>query len=142
MEVLMAEEKVPAVKKKHKKPTVLVIDDEYNIRSMMKEIMEMHGFNVYTAGNGRDGVEVFQRYRDEIDLVVLDMVMPVMDGKAAFIEITKIKPDQKVFIISGYSSREDLEDILKRGAIGYMRKPFQVNEIISKIKEILNLESD
>lgn len=122
-------------------PTILVVDDEYNIRSMMKEIMEMYGFKVYTAGNGRDGVDVYLRRKNEIDLVILDMVMPVMDGRAAFIEIKKINPRQKIFIISGYSQREDLDEILREGAVGFMRKPFQVQEISQRVKEILKLEN-
>ncbi len=122
-------------------PTLLVVDDEYNIRSMMKEIMEMYGFKVFTAGNGEEGVEIYKKHKDEIDLVILDMIMPVMDGRTAFNYIHKIDPTQKVFIISGYSQREDLEDILEKGAIGYLRKPFQVNEIVNKIKEILNMKN-
>ncbi|GAB4334014.1 MAG: hypothetical protein Kow0037_12440 [Calditrichia bacterium] len=136
--VPQVEEEKPAAKV----PTVLVVDDEYNIRSMMKEIMEMNGFKVYTAGNGRDGVDVYQRRQSEIDLVILDMVMPVMDGRAAFIEIKKINPNQKIFIISGYSQREDLDEILRKGAVGFMRKPFQVNEIATKVKEILNIKEE
>ncbi|GAB4368410.1 MAG: hypothetical protein Kow0042_09560 [Calditrichia bacterium] len=135
----VVEKKKLELKVQPAKPTVLVVDDEYNIRSMMKEIMEMHGFRVYTAGNGRDGVDIYQRRQEEIDLVILDMVMPVMDGRAAFIEIKKINPKQKIFIISGYSQREDLDEMLQKGAVGFMRKPFQVNEIVTKVKEILNI---
>ncbi len=122
-----------------KKATILVVDDEYNIRSMMKEIMEMSGLKVFTAGNGRDGVDIYQRYRKDIDLIIMDMVMPIMDGRAAFNEIRKINPKQKIFIISGYSQREDLEDMLDNGAVGFLRKPFQVKEIVEKVSEILSL---
>ncbi len=124
-----------------KKATVLVVDDEYNIRSMMKEIMEMSGFKVFTAGNGRDGIDIYQRYKSDIDLIIMDMVMPVMDGRAAFNEIRKINPDQKIFIISGYTQREDLEDILDNGAVGFLRKPFQVKEIVEKVQEILKTKN-
>jgi CheY-like chemotaxis protein/signal transduction histidine kinase len=120
------------------KATILVVDDEYNIRSMMKEIMEMSGLKVFTAGNGQDGVDIYQRNKKDIDLIVMDMVMPVMDGRAAFNEIRKIDPQQKIFIISGYSQREDLQDMLDNGAVGFLRKPFQVKEIVEKINEILS----
>ncbi len=139
MEVLTMEKDTTSRDIKKGKATVLVVDDEYNIRSMMREIMEMYGLKVYTAGNGRDGVDVYQRFKSEIDLVILDMVMPVMDGRAAFDEIKKIDSEQKIFIISGYSQREDLEDMLQKGAIGFLRKPFQVKEIVNKIREILEL---
>lgn len=126
-------------KKEKLRPTLLVVDDEYNIRSMMKEIMEMYGFKVLTAGNGQEGVDIYKKHQNEIDLVILDMLMPVMDGRAAFNEIIRENPKQKVFIISGYSQKEDLEDILEKGAIGYMRKPFKVGEIVNKVKEIMNI---
>ncbi len=137
MEVMSVKKEMKEKKVTKRQPTVLVVDDEYNIRSMMREIMEMHGLKVYTAGNGRDGVDVYLRYRDEIDLVVLDMVMPVLDGRAAFEEIRKIDAEQKIFIISGYSQREDLEEMLRKGAVGFLRKPFQVKEIVTKVEEIL-----
>ncbi len=140
METFAVEKQSIPKEETKKQPTVLVVDDEYNIRSMLREIMEMNGLKVYTAGNGRDGVDVFQRFKEEIDLVVLDMVMPVLDGRAAFEEIRKINSQQKIFIISGYSQREDLEDMLRKGAIGFLRKPFQVNEIVSKVKEILKIK--
>lgn len=140
MDVALAQETKRVKEVTVQKPTVLIVDDEYNIRSMMKEIMEMNGFRVFTAGNGRDGVEIFQRNQSRVDLVILDMVMPVMDGRTAFLEMRKIKPSQKIYIISGYSSKEDMDEILKKGAIGYMRKPFQVNEIIAKVKGILNIK--
>jgi CheY-like chemotaxis protein len=130
--------KKSVVKSQPYKGTVLVVDDEYNIRSMMKEIMEMSGLRVFTAGNGRDGVNIFERNKKEIDLIVMDMVMPVMDGRAAFNEIRKLDPKQKIFIISGYSQREDLQDMLDSGAVGFLRKPFQVKEIVERIDEILS----
>ncbi len=126
---------------KVKQPTVLVVDDEYNIRSMMKEIMEMSGLRVFTAGNGRDGIDVYQRYKKDIDLIIMDIVMPIMDGRTAFKEIKKINPKQKIFIISGYSQRDDLEEMLQKGAVGYMRKPFQVKEIVDRVRDILNIKN-
>jgi len=101
----------------------------------------MAGMKVYTAGDGRAGVDIYQRHKKDIDLIVMDMVMPIMDGRAAFKEIRKINPKQKIFIISGYSQREDLQDILDNGAVGFLRKPFQVKEIVEKIQEILHLKN-
>jgi CheY-like chemotaxis protein len=124
-----------------KTPTILVIDDEFNIRSMLKEVFEMNGFSVYTAGNGREGVDIFKEHSDEIDLIILDMVMPVMDGKTAFYEIQKIKKKQKIIIISGYAQREDLKEILNRGALAFMSKPFQIDTIVEKVNECLSVES-
>ncbi|RMH81678.1 MAG: PAS domain-containing sensor histidine kinase [Calditrichaeota bacterium] len=117
---------------------ILVIDDEYNIRTMLKEIFEMRGYRVYTAANGKEGVEIFHRHPEEIDLVILDMVMPVMDGKAAFKEIMKQKQDQKVIVISGFTRREDLQEILNNGGVAYLSKPFNVSDIIQQVEEALS----
>jgi two-component system cell cycle sensor histidine kinase/response regulator CckA len=67
--------------------------------------------------------------------------MPVMDGRAAFNEIRKINPKQKIFIISGYSQREDLQDMLDNGAVGFLRKPFQVKEIVEKVHQIIGVKN-
>jgi len=123
---------------KEKTPTLLIVDDEYNIRSMLKEVFEMNGFSVYTAANGQEGVDIYREHLLEIDLVILDMVMPIMDGKKAFYEIKKMKDDQKVIIISGYAQREDLQEILRKGALAFMSKPFQIDAIVAKVKECLN----
>ncbi|MFQ5584219.1 MAG: response regulator, partial [Calditrichia bacterium] len=120
-----------------KSPTILVVDDEFNIRSMLKEVFEMNGFSVYTAANGEEGVGIFREHTDEIDLIILDMVMPVMDGKRAFLEIQKIKKGQKIIIISGYAQRDDLQEILNKGALAFMSKPFQIDAIVEKVNECL-----
>jgi PAS domain S-box-containing protein len=141
MRTATLEEQKIVKKPQAKQPTILVVDDEYNIRNMMKEIMEMSGLKVFTAGNGKDGVDVYVKYRNDIDLIIMDIVMPVMDGRAAFDEMIKIDPKQKIFIISGYSQREDLEDMLQKGAVGFLRKPFQVKEIVEKVQDILNIQN-
>jgi CheY-like chemotaxis protein len=82
-------------------------------------------------------VDLYKRNLKDIDLIIMDMVMPIMDGREAFKEIRKLNPKQKIFIISGYSQREDMEDLLENGAVGFMRKPFQVREIVDKVNEIL-----
>ncbi len=127
----MAEEKHVQTSK------ILVVDDEFNIRSMLKEILEMNNYEVLTAGNGQEGVELFREHADEIGLVILDMVMPVMDGREAFQLIRKIKPNQKVLIISGYAKRENLDEILKYKTSSFLSKPFQIEEILETIQSIL-----
>ncbi len=104
---------------------------------MLKEVFEMHGFRVYTASNGREGVDLYKRHQPNIDLVILDMLMPVMDGKSAYREIKQLDESQKVIIISGYSKREDLQEMLSNESVSFMSKPFQLNDIIEKVEEVL-----
>lgn len=122
---------------KERSPTILVIDDEFNIRSMLKEVLEMNGYYVYTAANGREGLDIFKNHASQIDLIILDMVMPVMDGKQAFREIQKFKKNQKVIIISGYAKKDDLREILDKGALAFMSKPFQIESIVEKVTKFV-----
>jgi CheY-like chemotaxis protein len=122
---------------KERSPTVLVVDDEFNIRSMLKEVLEMNGYHVYTAANGQEGIDIFKKHAPQIDLIILDMVMPVMDGKQTFREIQKFKKDQKVIIISGYAKKEDLREILNKGALAFMSKPFQIDSIVEKVTKFV-----
>lgn len=123
---------------KERSPTILVVDDEFNIRSMLKEVFEMNGYSVFTAANGKEGIDIFRKHSDQIDLIILDMVMPVMDGKSAFFEIKKLNKSQKIIIISGYAKKEDLREILDKGALAFMSKPFQIESIVEKVSEYLN----
>ncbi|RMF57115.1 MAG: response regulator [Calditrichaeota bacterium] len=118
-------------------PRLLIVDDEYNIRSMLQEVFEMKGYKVYTAANGKEAVDIYDQHQAKIDLVILDMVMPVMDGKTTFKELKKRNKDQKILVISGYSEREDLQEILQNGVLGFLSKPFQLNEIINKVESII-----
>lgn len=118
-------------------PHILVIEDEYNIRKLLKEVLEKDGFGVYTAANGQEGLTIFEERGQAIDLVILDMVMPIMDGRETFFEIKKRKKDQKVIVISGYSRREEVQDILKNSESIFMDKPFHVDEIVKKTRKVL-----
>jgi len=118
-------------------PHILVIEDEYNIRKLLKEVLEKEGFEVYTAANGREGLAIFEERGETIDLVILDMVMPIMDGREAFFEIKRRKKDQKIIVISGYSKQEDVQDILENSESIFMDKPFHVDEIVKKTRKVL-----
>ncbi|MEL6821508.1 MAG: response regulator, partial [Calditrichota bacterium] len=74
-----------------RRPSILIVDDEHTIREMLEDIFSDHHFKVHTAGDGKEGVELFKQHKDNIDLVILDMVMPQMGGKEAFAEIRALK---------------------------------------------------
>lgn len=117
---------------------ILVVDDEPSIRSALKDILQLEGYQVCTASNGREGVELFSQAGHDFDLVIMDMRMPEMDGKTAFREIRRLKNDQKVVLISGYSQQEDLQELIKNGAAEFIAKPFQVDQVIEKVSAILD----
>jgi CheY-like chemotaxis protein len=90
------------------------------------------------ARSGKEAVEVFQKNRDRIDLIILDMVMPDMSGKETYDRLKEIHSGIKVLLSSGYSLDSQAQEILDRGCEGFMQKPFGINELSRKLREILD----
>ncbi len=120
--------------------TLLIIDDEEMIVKVSKEILETLGYNVITALSGREGVETYGRRKDEIDLVILDMIMPDLEGGKAFEELRAINPAVKVLLCSGYTLNNEAEAILARGCKAFMQKPFNIQSLSVKVREVLDEE--
>ncbi len=116
---------------------ILVIDDEKVVRTMLETHLEEMGYTVFIAMDGEEGVDIFQKKHDTIDLVILDLVMPKKSGRDAFNAIKNIDSNAKVLLMSGFSRDSHMEDLLKEGAVGFIQKPFRRAEI-SKVlvKEI------
>jgi CheY-like chemotaxis protein len=117
--------------------TVLLIDDEEVILEVGQDLLEAMGYLVLTADNGEEAVEVYRKNRDT-DIVVLDMVMPNMGGGEAYDRMKEINPDVKVLLSSGFSIDGEATEILKRGCDGFIQKPYRMNELAEKIREILD----
>ncbi len=118
--------------------TILLVDDEQEIINVGKNFLEKLGYKAIIARNGLEAVEIFRLYKDEIGLVVLDLIMPKMDGKQAFSEIKEIKGDAKILISTGYSVDETVEGFLNQGCHGFIQKPFSLNEFASALRKILD----
>ncbi len=117
--------------------TILLIDDEKYIRNVIKEQLKSLGYIVLTAGDGKEGVEVFCSVKEKIDIVLLDMIMPELSGKDTFYELINHKPDIPVLLISGFSLDKNAEEVLQDGAKGYLQKPATLTELSGAIKKIL-----
>ena len=137
-----SKEKFPKVLKDDEIPkmteTILLVDDEEVVRDVTLNMLKIMGYNVITAMNGKDAVEIYKKTRMDIDLVMLDMVMPSMGGSEAFDRLKKINPDIKVILLSGYSINSEAAEILKRGCNGFLQKPFTVKELSQKLLDILD----
>ena len=96
------------------------------------------GYKVLTAGSGKQTVEIYTKNKNEIDLVILDMIMPGMGGGKTFDRLKEIKPDIKVLLSSGYSINSRAAEILKRGCKGFIQKPFNIKELSKKLRDILD----
>ncbi|MFC1555084.1 PAS domain S-box protein [candidate division KSB1 bacterium] len=118
--------------------TILVVDDEEHIRDIAKSRLEQAGYSVLSAEDGRKGLEMYLDNKDKIDIVLLDMIMPNMSGKESFLAMKGVNSDVKVIIMSGFSKTGKVEEILYEGAVGFIQKPFSLQELTQIIADTLN----
>ena len=118
--------------------TILVIDDELMTLDVAQRILCQYGYQVLTARTGRDAIEIAHGYEEDIDLAILDMGMPVMDGSETFAILRQIRPDIKVIICSGYELDAAAHALIQAGACGFIQKPFQMNTLVQEIRRILD----
>lgn len=118
--------------------TILLVDDENVMRITGKNILESVGYRVLTAEDGRQGLALFEKNAQQIDLVILDMIMPEMDGRECFSAMKKINPFVKVILSSGFSSEDDLACMKKNGLCGFIRKPYRSTALSNSVYEALN----
>ena len=114
---------------------ILLVDDETIIRETLKEIIEIHGFRVFTASDGEEAVRIYQKERAQIKLVIMDMLMPRLSGEEAFIRMKKMNPEVKVVLASGFKKDERISRTLKRGAVGFLQKPVDLKNLFTLIQD-------
>jgi PAS domain S-box-containing protein len=117
--------------------TILLIDDETLILDVGSEILKVLGYKVLTASSGKSAKEIFQEQKDEISLVILDMIMPDESGSLIYDHLKKINPEVKTLLSSGYSFNEQAAEIMKKGCNGFIQKPFGIDVLSRKIREIM-----
>jgi PAS domain S-box-containing protein len=118
--------------------TVLLVDDEDMVSNIAKRLLETLGYNVLVAGSGKEAVEMYDKNKDKIELVILDMIMPGMGGGETFERLKTINPGIKVLLSSGYSMNGQAAQIMARGCKGFIQKPFNLKELSKKIRMILD----
>ncbi len=118
--------------------TILFIDDEDEILAVGRKILGSLGYRVITAPDGKTSLEIYTDRGDEIDLVVLDYVMPGMGGREVFETLRRIDPDVRVLLSSGYSSNNQVAHMLENGCKGFIQKPYDAVRMARKIREILD----
>ncbi|MCE5195494.1 MAG: response regulator [Nitrospiraceae bacterium] len=118
--------------------TLLLAEDDADVRDLSRFVLEEFGYQIIEAVEGQDAVDKFEKHKDEIQLVIADVIMPKKSGKEVYEEIMKIKPDTKVLFVSGYSA--DLieqKGILKEG-INFISKPLSPTELLKKVRDMLD----
>jgi DNA-binding NtrC family response regulator len=118
--------------------TLLLIDDEQFIRELGTRILENAGYRVLTAVGAREGIEIYEREKRVISLVILDLIMPEMSGKACIRQLIRINPKTKILIASGYSSDLSVRESIDLGARGFVSKPFRSTILLQEVRRILD----
>ncbi|MBN2525831.1 MAG: response regulator [Deltaproteobacteria bacterium] len=118
-------------------PTVLLVDDEEMIRMAGKRILEKMGYRVLLASDGLEGIRVFSEHKEKLSVVILDMMMPVMDGEETFLRLREISSDVPVLLSSGYSKEEKAEQLLTQGADAFIQKPFDMKNLKDSLQRLI-----
>jgi CheY-like chemotaxis protein len=117
--------------------TILLVDDEEMVMEVGGRLLEKLGYHVLRAVGGKQAVEIYEKNQNLIDLVILDIIMPEMDGAAVFDRLKQIDSDVTVLLASGYSIDGQASGILKRGASGFISKPFTLQQFSQKINALV-----
>jgi PAS domain S-box-containing protein len=117
--------------------TILLVDDEDSVLEVTAQMIERLGYTVIRAGSGREAIERFRENYDRVSLVILDMIMPEMGGGEVFDELKRINRRVKVLLASGYSMQGQAREIINRGCIGFIQKPFTMEDLSFKLRSVL-----
>jgi len=122
----------------NKNLTVLIADDEKYIRDLTSKMLNISGYKVHLARNGREAIEVFIKKKDEISCILMDLTMPELDGKEALTEIRKIDKDIPIIITSGYCEHDIISKFSDEKISGFLQKPYNLEDIISAIENAVS----
>jgi CheY-like chemotaxis protein len=127
-------ESEPTTRQSRGKPGVLVVDDEHLVRVVVQMGLERAGFEVWTAANGREAIDLYRKHGEAIAVVVLDMRMPGPDGPQTLDGLRQLNPEVRVCLMSGDTGDYDPEELRRRGAAHLIAKPFCVNELTDALR--------
>jgi two-component system cell cycle sensor histidine kinase/response regulator CckA len=117
--------------------TVLLIDDEDMVLDVSVKMLEKLGFTVFEGRGGREAIDIYKAHKNQVDLVILDMIMPGMGGGETYDRMKEINPGVRVLLSSGYSLDGQATEILNRGCDGFIQKPFKMEELLEKVAETI-----
>ncbi|MBW1868021.1 MAG: PAS domain S-box protein [Deltaproteobacteria bacterium] len=132
------EEKQPSGDILRGSETVLFVDDEDMIIEVAEELFKELGYKILIARGGKEAIEIYEKNKERIDMVILDMIMPDMSGSVTYDRLKEIDPHIKVLLSSGYSINGQATEIMDRGCDGFIQKPFKIKELSQKLREMLD----
>jgi CheY-like chemotaxis protein len=116
---------------------IMVVDDEEIVRRTATSLLEQQGYSVVAVEHGKAAVELFRQVGDQVDVVLLDMTMPVMDGEATLRELHSIRPQTKVILSSGYNEADVVRRFAGSGLAGFIQKPYTSTRLADKIQRTM-----
>ncbi len=118
--------------------TIFLVDDDEFVRELGTRILKKSGYTVITAANGLEALGLYEQRRSEIDLVILDLIMPEMGGKQCLQELLKLNPSITVIVASGHSPDGTTKEMLSFGASGFINKPYKINQVLQAVRDVLD----
>ena len=128
---------MPMQRQFRERPGVLVVDDEPPLRAMLQLSLERDGFDVYLASDGRDAIELYEKHRDNIAVVLLDVRMPGLDGLQTLDALLKLNPKVQVCLMTGGTGADELETLRQRGAAYAIAKPFRLDQLANVMRQLV-----
>jgi CheY-like chemotaxis protein len=128
----------PVVKPLKGHETILLVDDEEEVLRVGRMMLLKLGYRVLVAAGGQEALAVYREAGNAVELVILDMIMPGMNGGEAFDRLRQLDPQVKVLLASGYSLNRRANRILARGCDGFLQKPFDLPELSQKLRSLLD----
>ena len=118
--------------------SILIVDDESMIVEVGKAMLEKLGYRVFVARSGQEALDIYLQHKEEINLVILDMIMPGMGGGQTYDRLREIDERVKVVLSSGYTIDGQAKEIMKRGCNGFIQKPFSIEVLSRMLHEVLS----
>ena len=118
--------------------TILLVEDDEMVRQITREVLELQGYRVLEAVNGKDALDVCKNYESPIDLVMTDVIMPQMGGRELAEKLEPLLPDAKVLYMSGYTDDAIVHHGVLDESMYFLEKPFDPNALVKKVREVLD----
>lgn len=117
---------------------ILLVDDEEGVMETATSILSQFGYRTFSATSGEEALAIYKKMAHEIGLIILDLGMPGMGGESCMKEILKMNPKARILVASGYATSRAARNVMDAGAVGFMAKPYRIEDMLRKIRETLD----
>lgn len=117
--------------------TILVVDDEPALAELLQTVLSGSGYRAYSFTDAMDALVWYKNHSNSVALVFIDLKMPIIDGKTLFTKIVAINPQQSIAIMSGFSEEKTVHDLMKKGALNFFEKPFDIRGLIAWVDQTI-----